>query len=463
MDDREEDTVTAGVQSNLGGDAAAGHAVTSYPSSPKAWWMVFVLLCCYTLSFIDRQILALMVGPIRSDLNITDFQFSLLTGLAFAFFYSFLGVPIGWLADRGNRRGIITVGIAVWSIMTALCGTARSFGVLFLFRIGVGVGEAALSPCAYSIVADSFPKEKRAKPMGAYSMGTYVGAGLAMIFGGIIAQYIVSLGPMSWPILGEVKPWQAIFFIVALPALPVLVLLATIKEPKRQELGQPGAEPQHVSFGATIQFMWDRLGLYATIIIGVAILALISYAAFSWYIEYFIRIFGWGRQDAGLTFGLIVLFCGAGGMFAAGAISDHLLAKGVKEAPMRTALYSAVILIVPLILAPLMPNPYLTILFLIPGVFALGFHVGLGPSALQHITPNQMRGQVIAIYLLLLNLLAQIVGPSAVAFLTTYVFKDDSTLGQSLSIVCGVAALLAIIILSLACKKLKAYEEGRGA
>jgi MFS family permease len=365
------------------------------------------------------------------------------------------------MADRSSRKRIITIGIAIWSIMTAMCGLARSFGVLFLFRIGVGVGEAALSPCAYSMVADSFPKEKRAWPMGAYSMGTYVGAGLAMIFGGFIAAYIVSLGPMEWPVIGVVKPWQAVFFLVALPAIPVLLLLITIKEPKRQDLGNTDATHDAASFPATVAYMRERASLYFFIIVGISILALISYAAFGWYIEFFIRIHGWERQQAGLVFGLVVLFCGAGGMFSAGAISDRLLAKGVKEAPMRTALYSALTLTVPLIIAPLMSNPYLTVVFLIPGVFALGFHVGLGPSALQHITPNRMRGQVIAMYLLLLNLIAQIIGPSAVATLTTYVLGDDK-LGVALSIVCGVAGVLAILLLIVACRKLRAYEEAQG-
>ena len=457
-----KDTVTAGFQSNYDGDTAAGHLVTSYPSTSRAWWVVFVLLCCYTLSFIDRQILALMVGPIKQDLNINDFWFAQLTGTAFAVLYSFLGVPIGILADSSNRKRIIAVGIAIWSLMTAFSGTARSFIALFMYRIGVGMGEAALSPCAYSMVADSFPKEKRAWPMGAYSMGTYVGAGIAMIFGGMIAQYIIGLGPMTWPILGEMRPWQVIFFVVALPAIPVLLLLLTIREPKRQDLGV--GETQHkVDFRATMRYMQDRWQLYLLTILGISILALISYAVFGWYIEFFIRIHHWQRADAGLTFGLIVLFCGAGGMFSAGAISDRLLAKGHKDAPLRTARYSAMALIIPLILAPLMPDARWTVVLLIPGVFALGFHVGLGPSALQAVTPNKMRGQVIAIYLLLLNLLAQIGGQSAPAFLNNYVFHDEMMLGTSLSITVGVAAVAAILLLTAAAKRMRAHQEAHDA
>ncbi|MDT8398357.1 MAG: MFS transporter [Pseudomonadales bacterium] len=445
------------LQPGTGKEAVSGQQEGAYPAAGKAWWIVFVLLSCYTLSFIDRQIVALMVGPIRADLDISDFQFSLLTGFAFALLYSFLGVPIGIMADSSNRKRIIAWGIAIWSIMTALCGTARSYTMLFIFRIGVGVGEAALSPCAYSIVADSFTKEQRAKPMGAYSMGTYVGAGLAMIFGGMVAQYIVGLGPITWPILGEMRPWQIVFFVVSLPAIPVLLLLATFREPRRQDLGA-GETMHRVDFKATLHYMAQRWQLYCLIIFGIGILALISFAVFAWYIEFFIRLHHWSRQQAGLAFGLVVLFCGSGGMFAAGMISDHLLARGYKDAPIRTARYSAMILLLPLSVAPLLSNPWLALALLMPGVFALGFHVGLGPSALQHITPNKMRGQVIALYLLALNLMAQMVGPSAVAWFTTYVFRDDLALGKSLSIVSGFAAVLALWVLSLAAKKMAVYE-----
>ena len=453
-----KDTVTAGFQSNYDGDTAAGHLVASYPSTGRAWWVVFVLLCCYTLSFIDRTILALMVGPIKADLHINDFWFAQLTGTAFAVLYSFLGVPIGILADSSNRKRIIAIGIGIWSVMTALSGTARSFAALFMYRIGVGMGEAALSPCAYSMVADSFPKEKRAWPMGAYSMGTYVGAGIAMIFGGIIAQYIIGLGPMTWPVLGEVRPWQVIFFVVALPAIPVLLLMLTIREPKRQDLAA-GQVDHKVDFRATMRYMADRWQLFTLTILGISILAFISYAVFAWYIEFFIRIHHWERATAGLTFGLIVLFCGAGGMFTAGLISDRLLARGHSDAPLRTARYSAMVLILPLIVAPIVPNPYVTVALLIPGVFALGFHVGLGPSALQAVTPNNMRGQVIAIYLLLLNLIAQIGGQSTPAFLNNYIFDDEMMLGTSLSITCGGAALAAILLLTAAAKRMRAHQE----
>ncbi|EXF44516.1 MFS family transporter [Pseudomonas sp. BAY1663] len=155
-----------------------------YPSSTRAWLTVAILMLAYVLSFVDRQILNLLVAPIRRDLDITDTHMSLLMGFSFAVFYTVCGVPIGRLADRKSRRGIIAIGVLVWSLMTALCGTAKTFWHFLTFRIGVGVGEAALSPSAYSLIADSFPPKLRGTAMSVYSMGIYIGSGLAFLLGG---------------------------------------------------------------------------------------------------------------------------------------------------------------------------------------------------------------------------------------------------------------------------------------
>ena len=149
-----------------------------YPDPMYAWYVVGILMLAYTFSFIDRQILSLLVGPIRRDLAITDTQMSLLHGLAFAIFYTFLGLPIGRVVDSRSRRKVIIIGITVWSLMTAACGLANRFVTLFLARMGVGVGEATLNPAAYSLITDYFPKEKQGRAMGIYGMGIYMGAGL---------------------------------------------------------------------------------------------------------------------------------------------------------------------------------------------------------------------------------------------------------------------------------------------
>ena len=200
-------------------------------TSLSSWYGLAILFIAYTVSFVDRTILSLLVEPIKADLYLSDTQISLLHGLAFAIFYTFLGIPIARLADQRSRKLIITTGICVWSIMTAACGLAGRFSTLFLARVGVGVGEAALSPAAYSMISDMFPKNKLGLALSLYSSGVYVGAGLAFIIGGLAVEAALQLRMPELPLIGIVDGWQVIFFIVGLPGLLVALLMLTVKEP----------------------------------------------------------------------------------------------------------------------------------------------------------------------------------------------------------------------------------------
>ena len=192
---------------------------SSWPPAPAAWYTVGLLFVAYTFSFVDRFILTLLIEPIKQDFNLSDTGVSLLVGFAFVIFYTFLGIPIGRLADRVNRRNLIVAGITLWSCMTALCGMARGFGSLFVARVGVGVGEAALSPAAYSMIADLFPPKKLGRALSVYTAGAFVGVGLALIVGGLIVQSVISSPDITLPIIGEGRSWQIPFFIVGLPGL----------------------------------------------------------------------------------------------------------------------------------------------------------------------------------------------------------------------------------------------------
>ncbi len=204
-------------------------------STAYGWYVVVVLMLANTIAFVDRHILSLLIEPIRRDLGLSDTQIGLLAGFAFAIFYTILGVPIARLADVRSRRAIIATGIFLWSLMTAVSGLARNYLQLFLARIGVGVGEAALGPAAYSIIADYFPPEKLARAIGLYAMGLYAGAGLAMIGGSAVVSLTSGAGPIDLPLIGTVKPWQLAFFIVSLPGLIVVALMA------RRRCANPGA------------------------------------------------------------------------------------------------------------------------------------------------------------------------------------------------------------------------------
>ncbi len=200
-----------------------------YPSNLAAWTTVAILMVAYVLSFIDRQILNLLVGPIHRDLAISDTEMSLLMGLSFALFYTLCGIPLGRMADNRSRRGLILFGVLVWSAMTAACGLARSYWQFLTFRVGVGVGEAALSPAAYSLIADSFPRERRATAISVYSMGIYLGSGLAFLLGGLVIKFASAQGDVHLPLFGEVRPWQLIFLILGAAGVLFCLLLLAIR------------------------------------------------------------------------------------------------------------------------------------------------------------------------------------------------------------------------------------------
>ena len=229
------------------------------PSNRYSWYVVGVLLLAYTVAFVDRQILSLLVQPIRRDLGISDTQIGLLAGFAFALFYSMLGVPIAKLADRSSRRAIISIGVALWSLMTALCGLSKNYFQLFLARVGVGVGEATLSPAAYSMMADYFPPHKLGKAISVYAMGLYGGAGLAMLAGSAVVSMVSTAGPVELPLIGTVFAWQLTFFVVALPGLLVLAFMATVKEPaRRNATGALALKPRAVPLREVFNFMRDN-------------------------------------------------------------------------------------------------------------------------------------------------------------------------------------------------------------
>ena len=207
-------------------------------NSMAGWYAVFMLLLAYVLSFVDRIIMSLLVTPIKEDLGTTDAQMGLLMGFAFALFYTVIGIPIARLSDVKSRTMIVAVGIFLWSLMTAACGLARSFFQLFLARVGVGVGEAALSPAAYSMISDYFTEDKLGRAIAVYQSGGLFGGGLAFIIGGAVVSMIISSDATSLTFVGILKPWQIAFLIVGLPGILMAFLMLTVKEPTRTGISE---------------------------------------------------------------------------------------------------------------------------------------------------------------------------------------------------------------------------------
>ena len=418
-----------------------------YPSTNYAWYVVGVLFLAYTVSFIDRQIMSLLIEPIKRDLQITDTQISYLIGLAFAIFYTFMSVPLGRLADRKNRRVIISIGIFIWSIMTAVCGLAKTFWTLFAARIGVGVGEASLSPSAYSMISDYFPTEKRSLAISLYSMGIFFGTGIAYIAGGVVIQMVTGMSEVVLPLFGSIRPWQLTFFIVGIPGLIVVALMTTVKEPHRRDVLTVAGADTHLSLGATLSYLLMRWKTYLTLILGFSLMATLSYGFFTWIPSMFIRTFHWTASEIAYSYGLIVLVFGTAGIAYGGVLADKLLAKGKQDAFFRVAMLAAVGVVGFGVTAVLLPNPTWVLILLVPTVVFLGFAVGTGPAAMNYITPNQLRGQGIAIFYFILNICGQVLGPRLVAFFTDDVFKDPVYLRYSVAVFTVMVGVLAFIIL----------------
>ncbi len=414
------------------------------PGLGYAWYVVAVLMVAYVFSFIDRQILNLLVGPIRADLDISDTQMSLLMGFSFALFYTICGIPLGRLADSKSRRTIIAVGILFWSIMTAACGTARHYWQFFLYRMGVGVGEATLSPSAYSLIADYFPKESRATAISVYSMGIYIGSGLAFLLGGLVIKFAQGQGEVVLPLVGSTRPWQMIFFILGIAGVLFTVVMYTVREPARQGLSGATAG---VPFKTVLAYIKQNRKAVLCHNFGFALMAFTAYGAAAWIPTFFIRHHGWTAAEIGVAYGTVIMIFGTFGIVAGGRLSDWMARRGHEDANMRVGLLAAICGIPSGIAFPLVPDANLSMAMVAVSTVFLSMPFGVAPAAVQEMMPNDMRGQASALYLFIVNLIGLGVGPTAVALATDYLFKSDAAIGYSLLLVGSLAQTGALILL----------------
>jgi MFS family permease len=391
-------------------------------------------MIAYGASLIDRQILSLMVGPIRADLDLTDTHLSLLHGLAFALFYTGFGLPLGWVADHWNRIYLITIGLAVWGAATVLCGLANSFGLLFAARMAVGMGEAALSPAAYSILHDYFPPAARGRAMSLYGIGVFLGAGAAYIVGGAAVE--VGDRGVAWLASHGLvlRPWQFVFVLVGSLSLLMLALVATIREPPRQAANDTGETTGSNPFSC-IRYVWLNRWHHGTTILGLSIGAIIFNGLFAWVPSHFIRVFGWSAGEIGLGFGLVLLSFGTAGMWFGGQWSDRVAARGRTDGPIQVVFWGETIGGLSAMAFGFLPTAPLAIAMLCLTVFCFGAAIALGPVALQNITPAKIRSQMIALYLFIVNVLGLGLGPTLIAGTSDYLLRNDMAIGQAVSLV----------------------------
>ncbi|HUA19463.1 MAG TPA: MFS transporter [Bryobacteraceae bacterium] len=425
---------------------ATSPAKAQRPGLGYAWYVVIVLTAIYMLSFVDRQILSLLVGPIKRDLAISDTRIGLLQGLSFALFYTVMGLPLGRAADKRNRRNLVSACILVWSLFTGLCSVAKSFWSLFLTRIGVGIGEAGLSPAAYSMLADYFPSERLGVAISVYYMGVFLGSGAALLVGGSIVDALVRSPLMTLPLLGTIASWRVTFLLVGFPGLVFAALVYTVREPLRRDLLKAAdGRTAQLSLGQSIAEMRLRW----TSLIGLSFVtvfqALANYALTAWSPTFFIRVHGWTAGQAGRALAWILVTAGCLGIYAGGVLSDRWLRHGVAEAPLKVSTVSALGTLVFLPAALLVGQPGWTLALLVPGVFFLALPMGIVVAALQRIFPNQVRGQVSALLLFLLNLGGLSLGPLLPGVFNDYLFHNGKMVGASLALTIGGAAVLMLL------------------
>jgi MFS family permease len=428
----------------LPGDSVVGH------SERQAWYLVFTLLIFYIFSFIDRQIISLMVGPLKRDMGVSDTYIGLLQGPTFAIFYTLCGIPIGRLADRINRKKVIAVGVVIWSLMATLCGLAKNFWQLFAARIGVGVGEAALSPAAYSMITDAFPRHKLGRAFSVYNMGIAIGSGTALLVGGLIAVAVSRAGATyTLPLLGEVRGWQFLFIVTGAPGLLLPLLLLTVREPARRGMLRTAdnAVPDKLPLRDVLAFMARNGHFYRPHFIALAMMAMLGYAVGAWLPEVMARTYGIQPGTVGAVLGTSTIVINTLGIFTAGRICDRLTARGHADAPIWVCFGTAVAVVVTSALPAFMPTAMLGLTMMCVAGFPFHGYVAMGPMAVNQVTPNQMRAQVSSVYLFTVNLIGLGLGPYLVPLISDYILRDPMQIRWALLIVVATSGTIAAILL----------------
>ncbi len=425
-----------------------------FPSVFISWGIVAAFFIAYIFSFIDRMIIGLLVESIKADLVLTDTQIGLLQGLAFAIFYTVAGIPIGRLIDRAPRMKIVAMGIAVWSIMTAVCAGVGNFWQFFVARMGVGVGEAVLSPAAYSVISDSFPKNKIGLPMGVYGLGSAIGAGMAFMLGAIVVGAVANAEAITLPVLGVVKAWQVAFLIAGLPGLLVAVMFLILPEPKRRFSQKETAEVKQVPISDVVKHMQENRVFFWSLFIGVGAVNLSVLGSISWLPAMLMRTFGMELVHAGWFAGSLLILGGLIGMVGGGAIMDRI-GGGTPAVRMKFCGWAAFIGSIGALIFPITGNiPLLAVSFVL-FFSAAAVAVGAAPSTIQQLAPNRMRATISAAYVFAVNAIGLGAGPTLTAMIGDRFFPFESGIRYAIVIVAVSGYLVGAVLFFVAAKSVK--------
>jgi MFS family permease len=413
-------------------------------STFQAWYAVAILTIANISGAIDRQIFTSLVEPVKRDLGLSDTQVSLLMGFGFAVFFSIFGLAIGRLVDRSRRTTIVAVGAALWSMMTAVTGVTRTYSQLLLARVGVGVGESTLGPSAISIIADAFTRNRLATAMSVYMLGTFFGSGVSYALGAWVVSKADAVGVIHLPVLGDVYPWQTVFFVIGLPGIAVALLMLTVKEPARSAGSRADAP---IPMRQVFAYLRRNARTMTALCVGFTFSASVNWGVGAWLQSFFVRTHGWTVVEAGTLQGALTMGLGPVGTLLGGWLVDRYAARGVIDAPLRIGMVGAAGMMVFASLYPIVPSAAVAAALLIPVNLFAALPWGAANAAIAEALPSRMRGQGSAIFQLMVGLAGGI-GPTAVALLTDNVFGNDADLRWSLVVVTVAGMSITLLLLA---------------
>jgi MFS family permease len=422
-------------------------------ATPEAWWMLIVLFALYLFSFIDRYVITIMVPQIKESLSLSDVEIGVILGPAFALFYSIFGLPLGWVADNFPRRWLIFLGAALFGIATAASAFAGGFVALFIARMCVGIGEASLSPAAYSLMADKFPRNLFGTASAIYNTAAKFGTASAYTIGGV-AIGLAAGWQLGLPIIGGMEPWRIVFLMTGIPSIIVGALVFTFREPLRTSVVQKDGAPVENIVG----FLKSQRRLLAPMLLGFSLMAVCSFALAAWAPTYISRHFHWTPLQYGPILGAVSMAAALTLVFK-GALVDWLFTKGGKDAYVRFYTWLLMGCLPVAAVTFFIPNAIIfMICYGILQVVALPTIVFMS-AAIQLIVPGNLRGQIVSVFLFCLTVVGGSTGPLLVAMMTDYVFRDDQKVGYSLAVVVCLAMPCALILLRMSLKPLREAVE----
>lgn len=419
-------------------------APAEVPAAPNAWGTVAVLTVLYWFGTLDRQVSALLVPQIKAGLQLSDFQLSLIQGVAFGAATMLASPLAGWLVDRYSRRKILFASVLGWSLSAVWCGLTRSFAGLFGGRAGVGAFESTLNPSSYSMLGDLFPPGKLALPISIYVLGGNLGSGMSFLAGGAVIAWIAASPPIALPFVGVLADWQMAFVITGLPGL-ILAPLAFLAVDARRHVAT-AVKKRHTGFGDLWQHVRRFPGFFIAHTLGFALIGAFIIGLQAWNAAYISRAFGWPISKIGFVMGGVQLVTALAGLAFHGWAVDRLFMRGRKDAHLFYFMIMALLALPCAVLAYRVPSAIAMVALYNLAYFFIMAYASIGPASLQMATPVELRGKASSIYMVVLTLIGVILAPVAVASLTDFLFADEARLGDSMAlfalITCGVAASL---------------------